>query len=171
MKYIQCIQKIISPYNHGRSKTKRQIKTISSLINKQLTDNRQRWPIFASTAAHAMDAFASDALNGLSPYELVFIRCTPDLTKLRIPDIGNTSKTVKEYYNILKERAQLIDALYLNWKTSETLAITEKSTQYKNLEIYEEGTLVYLLSPPHIIFKIGTMKFRQDFIGPLVVKT
>ena len=48
-----------------------------------------------------MNTFASDALNGLSPYKLVFVRCTPDLTKLRIPDIGNTSKLVKEYYNIL----------------------------------------------------------------------
>ena len=37
--------------------------------------------------------------------------------------MDNTSKTVKKYYNILKEKAQLIDALYLNWKTSEALAI------------------------------------------------
>ena len=55
-----------------------------------------------------------------------FVRHTLDLTKLRIPDIDNTSKTVKEYHNILIERAQLIDALYLNWITSEALAITEK---------------------------------------------
>ena len=41
--------------------------------------------------------FASNALDGLSPYEFVFVRCTPDLTKLRIPDIGNTTKSVKEY--------------------------------------------------------------------------
>ena len=52
---LQCTQKIISPYNHGSSKTERQIKTISSLINKQLTDKGQRWPIFASTAAYAMN--------------------------------------------------------------------------------------------------------------------
>ena len=30
----QCTQKIISPHNHGSSKTERKIKTISSLINK-----------------------------------------------------------------------------------------------------------------------------------------
>ena len=78
---------------------KRQIKTISNLINKELTDKGQRWSIFPSTAAHAMNIFVSDVLNGFSPYELGFFRCTPDLTKLRIPDIGNRSKTVKEYYN------------------------------------------------------------------------
>ena len=129
--HYNVLKKIISPYNRGSSKTERQIKTVSSLINKQLTDKGQRWPIFVSTATYAMNTFASDALNGLSPYELVFVKHIPDLTKLRIPDIGNTSKTVEEYYNILKERAQLIDVLYLNWKTSEALAITEKSTQYK----------------------------------------
>ena len=80
------------------------------------------------------------------------------------------SKTVKEYYNILQERAKLTDVLYLNWKTSEALAITEKSTQYKNLEIYEEGIIVYLLAPDTSSLQTGTMKFRQDFIGPLVVK-
>ena len=47
-----------------------------------------------------MNMFVFDVLNGLSPYELAFVRCTPD--------IGNTYKTDKEYYNILKERAQLI---------------------------------------------------------------
>ena len=92
-----------------------------------------------------MDTFASDGLNGLSPFELFFVMHTPDLTMLRIPDIGNASKKVKGYYNILKERVQLIDALFLNWKTSEALAIIEKSTQYKHLEIYKEGTLVYII--------------------------
>ena len=58
---------IISLYNHGSSKTERQIKTISGLIHKQLTDKGQRWPIFASKAAYAMNMFASDALNGLLP--------------------------------------------------------------------------------------------------------
>ena len=62
-----------STYNHGSSKTKRQIKTISSLINKQLTDKGQRWPIFASTPAYAMNTCASDVLNGLSPYELFLL--------------------------------------------------------------------------------------------------
>ena len=61
--------------------------------------------------------------------------------------------------------------LYLNWKESEALAITEKSTQYKNLEIYEEGTLVYLFTPHASPLQTGTMKFSQDFIGSLVVKT
>ena len=39
------------------------------------------------------------------------------------------------------------------------------------MEIYEEGTLVYLLAPHASSLQTRTTKFRQDFIGPLVVKT
>ena len=118
---------------------------------------------FTSTVAYAMNTFALDALNGLSLYELVFVRHTPDLTKLIIPDIGNTSKSVKEYYNILKERAKLIDDLYLNCKISETLSITKKSTQYKNIEKCKEGTLVYLLAPHSSSSQTEMTKLRQDW--------
>ena len=56
---LQCTQKIISPYNHGSLKTEYQIQTIGNIINKQLTDKGEQWPLFASTAAYAMNTFAS----------------------------------------------------------------------------------------------------------------
>ncbi len=34
---LQCDMKLISPFNHGSSKTERQIKTIGDMINKHLT--------------------------------------------------------------------------------------------------------------------------------------
>ena len=40
------------------------------------------WPLFATTAAYAMNAFASDALSGFSPFQLVFLQDPPDLTSL-----------------------------------------------------------------------------------------
>ena len=51
--------KVISPYNHGSSKNERQIKTISDIIVKHLWDKGQMWPLFATTAAYAMNTFAS----------------------------------------------------------------------------------------------------------------
>ena len=47
---LQCTQKIISPYNHGSLKTEQQIQTIGNIINKQLTDKEEQWPLFTSTA-------------------------------------------------------------------------------------------------------------------------
>ena len=164
---LQCTQKIISPYNHGSLKTEQQIQMIGNIINKQLTDKGEQWPLFASTAAYAMNTFASSTLDGMSPFELVFIRRAPDITKLKIPEIGNVAKSLKEYHILLKERAKLIDALYLDWKTVEALSTQGKNQNYKDLELFDTNDLVYLLAPHASSLQTGTMKFCQDFIGPL----
>ena len=65
---LNCRLKVISPYNHGSSKCKRQIRTISEIIMKHLWDKGQMWPLFATTAAYAMNTFASEALSGFSPF-------------------------------------------------------------------------------------------------------
>ena len=68
---LNCRLKVISPYNHGSSKCERQIKTISKIIVKHLWDKGQMWPLFTTTAAYAMNTFASEALSGFSPFQLV----------------------------------------------------------------------------------------------------
>ena len=65
---LNCRLKVISPYNHGSSKCERQIRTISEIIMKHLWDKGQMWPLFATTAAYAMNTFASEALSGFSPF-------------------------------------------------------------------------------------------------------
>ena len=62
----------------------------------------------------------------MSPLELVFIRRAPNITKLKIQDIGNIAKLVKEYHNLLKEIAKLIDTIYLSWETAEALSTQSK---------------------------------------------
>ena len=79
---LNCRLKVISPYNHGSSKCERQIKTISKIIVKHLWDKRQMWPLFAITAAYAMNTFAPEALSGFLPFQLIFLRYPPDLTSL-----------------------------------------------------------------------------------------
>ena len=53
-------------------------------------DKGQMWPLFATTAAYAMNTFASETLSGFSPFQLVFIRDPPDLTSLIPQDRHNT---------------------------------------------------------------------------------
>ena len=43
------------------------------IIVKHLWDKGQMWQLFVTTAAYAMNTFASEALNGFSPFQLVFI--------------------------------------------------------------------------------------------------
>ena len=70
---LNCRLKVISPYNHGSSKCESQIKTISKIIVKHLWDKGQMLPLFATTAAYAMNTFASEALSSFSPFQLVFL--------------------------------------------------------------------------------------------------
>ena len=84
---INCRLKVISPYNHGSSKCERQIKTISKIIVKHFWDKGQMWPLFATTAAYVMNMFASEALSGFSPFQLIFLRDPPDLISLSFPKI------------------------------------------------------------------------------------
>ena len=105
---LNCRLKVISPYNYSSSKCERQIKIISKIIVKHLWDKRQMWPLFTTTAAYAMNTFASEALSGFSPFQLVFLQDPPDLTSLSFPKIDTIPVNYREYYNLLLARAQMI---------------------------------------------------------------
>ena len=124
---LNCKLKVISPYNHGSSKVERQIKTISDIIVKCLWNKGQVWPLFMTTAAYAMNTFASKALNGFSPFQLVFVHDPSDLTSLCFPKIDTITVTYREYYNLLLARAQMVDRLLLEWRTQQALEFENRN--------------------------------------------
>ena len=168
---LNCRLKVISPYNHGSSKCKRQIRTISEIIMKHLWDKGQMWPLFATTAVYAMNTFASEALSGFSPFQLVFLRDPPNLTNLSFPKIDTIPVKHREYYNLLLARAQLIGRLLLQWRNKQALEYKSKAKRYKNEEIFEDNQMVYLLALHASALQTNTTKFKRDFIGPLFIDT
>ena len=104
------------------------------------------WPLFATTAAYAMNTFPSEALCGFSPFQLVFLRDPPDITSLSFPKIDTIPVKHREYYNLLLARAQLISRLLLEWYTKQALEYESKAKRYKNKEIFEDNHMVYLLA-------------------------
>ena len=168
---LNCRLKVISPYNHGSGKCKRQIRTISEIIMKHVWDKAQMWPLFATTAVYAMNTFASEALSGFSPFQLVFLRDPPGLTSLSFPKIDTIPVKHREYYNLLLARAQLIGRLLLEWRTKQALEYESRAKRYKNKEIFEDNQMVYLLAPHASALQTNTTKFKQDFIGPLFIDT
>ena len=168
---LNCRLKVISPYNHGSSKCERQIWTISEIIMKHLWDKGQMWPLFATTAAYAMNTFASEALSGLSPFQLVFLRDPPDLTSLSFPKIETIPVKYREYYNLLLARAQLVGRLLLKWGTKQALEYENRTKRFRNKEIFQDNQMVYLLAPHASALQMNTTKFKQDFIGPLFIDT
>ena len=120
---------------------------------KHLWDKGQMWPLFATTAAYAMNTFASEALSGLSPFQLVFLRDPADLTSLSFPKIDTIPVKHREYYNLLLARAQLVGNMLLEWRTKQALEYENKAKKFRNEEIFQDNQMVYL------------------FIGPLFIDT
>ena len=159
---LNCRLKVISPYNQGCSKCKRQIKAISEIIVKHLWDKGQMWPLLATTAAYAMNTFTSEVLSGFSPFQLVFLRHPPDLTSLSFPKIYTIPVNYHEYYNLLLARAQMIGRLSLEWRTQQALEYEKKTKQYTKEEIFQDDQMVYLLVPHPSALQTGTTKFTFD---------
>ena len=168
---LNCRLKVISPYNHGSSKVERQIKTVSDIIVKHLWDKGQMWPLFVTTAAYAMNIFASEALNGFSPFQLVFVHDPPDLISLSFPKIDTIPVVYREYYNLLLARAQMVGGLLLDWRAQQAIEFENRNQQFTKEEIFEDDQMVYLLAPHSSALQTSTMKFQQDFIGPLFIDT
>ena len=101
------------------------------------------WPLFATTAAYAMNTFASEALSGFSPFQLVFLRDQPDLTSLSFPKIDTIPVNYHEYYNLLLARAQMIGRLLLEWRTQQALEYKKRTKQDTKEEIFQDDQMVY----------------------------
>ena len=129
------------------------------------------WPLFATMAAYGMNTFASEALSGFSSFQLVFLRDPPDLKSLSFPKIDTIPVKHREYYNLLLARAQLIGRLLSEWRTKQALEYENRAKRYKNKEIFEDNQMVYLLAPHASVLQTNTIKFKQDFIGPLFIDT
>ena len=113
-----------------------------------------------------MNRFASEALSGFSPFQLVFLRDLPDLASLSFPKIDTIPVNYCEYYNLLLARAQMIHRLLLEWRTQQALEYENKMKQYTKEEIFQDDQMVYLLAPHSSALQTDTIKFKPDFIGP-----
>ena len=129
------------------------------------------WPLFTTTAAYAMNTFTSEALSGLSPFQLVFLRDPPNLMSLSFPKIDTIPIRHREYYNLLLARAQLVGNMLLEWRTKQALEYKSKTKKFQNEEIFQDNQMVYLLAPHASAMLMNTTKFKQDFIGPLFIDT
>ena len=142
---------------------------ISEITMKHLWDKGQMWPLFATTAAYAMNTFASEALSGPSPFQLVFLRDPPNLTSLSFPKIDTIPVKQREYYNLLLARAQLVSNMLLEWRIKQALKYESKVKRFRNEEIFQDNQMVYLLAPHASALQMNTMKFKQNFIDPLFI--
>ena len=104
-------------------------------------------------------------------YKLYFACSIADLTSLSFPKIDTIPVKHREYYNLLLARAQLVGNMLLEWRTKQALEYKNKVKKFRNEEIFQDNQMVYLLAPHASALQTNTMKFKQDFIGPLFIDT
>ena len=171
LKSLKCMMQIISPWNHGSSKAERQIQTIGNMINKHLSHKGASWPLYVSMSAYAMNTFASNALQGLSPFELVFARKPQQLSGFELPKLNTIDPEYREFFTLLMNKAKMYGDMDLDWRTLQALELRNKSTMLTNTETFKENDIVYLLAPHASALQSNAQKFRQDYVGPLVIDT
>ena len=118
-----------------------------------------------------MNTFASTALQGLSPFELVFARIPRQLTGFEIPKLRNIDPEYREFFQILMSKAKLYRDMDMEWRTLQALELRNRNEMLKNIEVFEENDLVYLLAPHSSSLQTNAQKFRQDYVGPLAIDT
>ena len=124
---MECTMQIISPWNHGSSKGKRQIQTVGNMINKHLTQKGALWPLYAAVSAYTMNTFASTTLQGLSPFELVFARKPRQLTSFEILKITSFPAEYREFFRLLLEQAKMYRDMDFEWHTLQALELRDKN--------------------------------------------
>ena len=171
LKSLECTMQIISLWNHGSSKAERQIQTIGNMISKHLTGKGSSWPLYATISMYAMNTFASNALQGLSPFELVFARKPHQLTSLEMPKLNTIEPEYREFFKLLMEKAKMYRDMDLKWRTLQALELHNKNRMLTNMETFGENDIVYLLAPHASALQSNAQKFRQDYVGPLAIDT
>ena len=65
----------------------------------------------------------------------------------------------------------MVGRLLLEWRNQQAFEFENRNRQFTKEEIFEDNQMVYLLAPHSSALQMSTMKFRQDFIGPLFIDT
>ena len=160
---------IISPWNHGSLKAERQIQTIGNMITKELQGTGSTWPLYVSVVVYAMNTFVSKALQGFSPFELVFARKPHDLTAVQFKPLSKYPIPLREYVELLMKRAEFIRKLQMNWKIEQVSDKCLENEVFNEVKQFANGDIIYPLAPSVLELKTNRKKFVMDYIGPLAI--
>ena len=103
--------KTVAPYNHQSLQAKHKIKSLLTILTKDLTNLGQVWLKYLSLATFTYNTFTTPNLAHFSPYELVFRRKPKIPLHLETtPDI-KVAGTFKDYRELLNKRFKYLHKL------------------------------------------------------------
>ena len=157
--------KTVGPYNHKPLQAEHGIKSLLSILTKQLTGQGQMWHKFLSLATFAYNIFHTPNLGNYSPYELVFRRKPRILIKIETDPNIKVSGMFKDYHTLLTKRLDYLQKMLQNFKMK-WLVLLNKDREYFQ---YDSGDLVYLIFPLTSQLRTPSRKFGVIYVGHLVV--
>ena len=171
LKSLECTMQIISPWNHSSSKAERQIQTIGNMISKHLSGKGSSWLLYVAISTYSMNTFGSNALQGLSPFKLVFAQKPHQLTSFEMPKLQSIESEYREFFKLLMDKVKMYRDMDLEWQTVQALELWDRNKMLTNIETFNENDIVYLLAPYASALQSNAQKFRQDYVGPLAIDT
>ena len=131
----------VAPYNHQSLQAEHGITSLSTILNKHLTNLGQMWPKYLPLATFDYNTFNTPNLGNYSQHELIFGRKPRSLLNLdSTPDI-KVLGTFREYYDLLHKRLKYLHNLLLNFE-SKRLAMINKDRAFFQ---YNSRDLVYII--------------------------
>ena len=135
--------KTVGPYNHKSLQAEHGIKSLSSILSKHFTGQRQMLHKFLLLATFVYNIFHTPNFENYSPYEHVFRRRPKILIHIETDLDIKVSGTYKDYHTLLTKRLDYLQNMLQNFKMKH-LALLNKDREYFQ---YNSGDLVYLISP------------------------
>ena len=121
--------KTVVPCNHQSLQAEHNIKSLSTILTKHLTELGQMWPKYLPLATLVYNTFNSPNLASYSPYELVFGRKPKLLLDLGTTPYIKVLGMFKEYYTLSNKGLQHLYKLLQDFY-SKRLAMMNKDRSF-----------------------------------------
>ena len=117
--------KAVAPFNHKSLQAEHEIKSLSTILTKHLTEEGQMWPKFLPLATLAHNKFNSPNLANYSPYKLTFGRKPKILIDIETdPDI-KISGNLTECNNLLEKQMKYLQDILQQFKSKHLVMINK----------------------------------------------
>ena len=109
--------------------------------------------ICITVAVYAMNTFASKALQGFTPFELVFARKPHDLSPIQFKPLAEYPIELRHYVELLLKRAEFIRALQMDWRNEQNRDKRTRNEMFSNVQRFMKGDIVYAIAPSATDFR------------------
>ena len=157
--------KTVGLYNHQSLQAEHGIKSVSTILTKDLEGQGQNWNKLLCLATFMYNTFNALNLCNHSPFELVLGRQPRILLDLETDPNIKVSGTYMDYWTLLNKRLHYLQNVLQNFQTK-CVALINKDREYFQ---YNSGDLVYLIFPLTCQLRTASRKVVIRYVGHLVI--